>query len=199
MKLPIKIKTEHFVLKPVSTDEINEFYKAFIESFDQLTQYYIPAWSRYKIPPAQDEMLQFLKQNQEEWITQKGFLLSVFDKKTNEFIGQGELHHFDNSVPKARLGYWIKNDKISKGYATEIAHALTIFGFDILNCNRLEIRNDVRNPASGKIAKKLGYKFLTIFEKNKIGKPNDFWNLEIYARTNKKNLPSNEIELIYGH
>ncbi|MAZ76269.1 MAG: hypothetical protein CMH31_03090 [Micavibrio sp.] len=197
MKLPNSIITERLILKPVSINDIDLFYKAFKSSFENLTQYYIPAWSRYKQIPSKNEMLEFLKENQDKWNAQDGFLFSVFDKKTNEFIGQGEIHHFDHSVPKARLGYWITNGKTGNDYATEMAHALTLFGFDVLNCNRLEIRNDVRNPASGAIAKKLGYKFLAIFEKNKVGKPNDFWDLEIYARTNKEGLPDKTVEFSY--
>lgn len=199
MKLPKEIVTKRLVLKPVNTKEIEGFYAAFIESFEQLTQYYIPAWSRYTSAPTKDDMQAFLKRTEEEWLNQTGFLLSAYDKETGQFIGQGELHHFDKSVPKARLGYWIRKTHINKGYATEIAHALTYFGFNALLCNRLEIRNDTRNPASGKIAKKLGYKFLTIFEKNKIGKPNDFWDLEIYACIDKKDCIESEIEFIYEH
>lgn len=197
MKFPNSITTKRLILKPVSTNDIDSFYTAFQDYFDNLSQYYIPAWSRYKKPPPKDEMLEFLKENQNKWNTQEGFLFSVFNKNTNEFIGQGELHHYDASVPKARLGYWVTNNKKGNGLATEIAHALTLFGFDCLHCQRLEIRNDIRNPASGAIAKKLGYRFLTVFEKNKVGKKGDYWDLEIYDKIDKDNLPNQKIGFNY--
>lgn len=197
IKLPTAIITKRLILKPVSINEIDSFYDAFKESFDHLTQYYIPAWSRYESLPPKSEMLDFLKENQDKWDAQVGFFFSVFDQQTKDFIGQAEIHHYDSSVPKARLGYWVRQSKQGNSYATEIAHALTLFGFDCLHCQRLEIRNDVRNPASGAIAKKLGYRFLTVFEKNKVGKKGDYWNLEIYDKLDKMDLPHQKIDFLY--
>lgn len=196
MMIPSKITSNRLTFKPVSLSDLDIFYDAFMESFKNLSSYYIPAWSKYESCPPKNEMKKFLERTEKEFYKKEGFLFSVFDKKNN-FIGQAELHHVDFSVPKARLGYWVRDSRNKNNYATEMANALTRFGFDVLNCVRLEIRNDIRNPASGKIAKKLRYKFLTIFEKNKVGKPNDYWNLEIYARLNKDELPDLDIEYFY--
>lgn len=187
------ISTARLKLIPASENHIDIFYDAFLTSFESVTGYYRPAWSKFETPPSKAEMLDFLKSAQENFKNKGAFLFSTLDHQNN-FIGFSEIHSFDKTVPKARLGYWVQDPQQGNGYATEMANIMTQFAFDILDCRRLEIRNDVRNPASGKIAKKLGYRFLAIFEKNKQGKEGDFWDLEIYDRLNKKDLPTLEIE-----
>lgn len=195
--LPTEAHTQRLSFLPVSPQHITAFYAAFEESFANLTGYYIPAWSRYDAMPPLPEMQAFLQRTEEEWRDKNGFLFSIFDRQTGEFIGQGEIHHMDWSVPKARLGYWVRDRQQGKGYATEIANFLTCFGFDQLGCKRLEIRSEKRNPASAAIADKLGYKHVAVFENNKQGKPGDFWDLVIHARLDKNDLPALPIEWRY--
>ena len=196
-KIPTAISSDRLILKPFDIKNFDDFYLAFENSFDALNQYYSPAWSQYKTLPDRAEMRIFYEQKIIEFQNHESFFFLIFEKNTGHFIGQRQIHSFDSSVPKGRLGCWIDSNQTRKGYAFESANMITQFGFDILNCKRLEIRNDTRNIASGKTAQKLGYKFLTIFEKNKQGKKGDFWNLEIYARLDKTNLPNLEITYHY--
>jgi|GEM_PF-6467032 len=196
IKVPSLIKSKNLIFKPVSILDFDDFYKSFCNSFDEITPYYIPWWARFENVPSAEEMKEFVSENEQNFKNKDGFLFSVYSRE-NDFIGQAELHHIDYSVPKARLGYWVSTNKAGNGYATEMASVLTDFGFNILNCERLEIRNHVRNKASGKIAQKLGYKFLAIFEKNKMGKKGDLWDLEIHAKLKSENPEKIDIEYIY--
>ena len=181
MNYDIEFHFDNLLYKPISLEDIDFIYEAFEESFQDLNKYYLPAWSKYETLPSKEIVRQYWKDCIGYFEKEESFLFSVFDERTNKFIGHAEIHHFDASVPKGRLGYWVRNSESGKGYATKFAKALTHIGFTVLQCERLEIRNDVRNLASGKIAQKLGYKFLTVFEKNKQGKKGDFWDLEIHA------------------
>jgi len=172
---------ENLIFKKISMVDIDVIYEAFEESFQNLNKYYRPDWSRHDTAPSKKIVKEYWKDCVRYFEDNESFLFSVFDENTKKFIGHAEIHHFDSSVPKGRLGYWVRNSENGKGYATKFAKALTKFGFNTLNCERLEIRNDVRNPASRKIAEKLGYKFLTIFEKNKQAKKGEFWDLEIHV------------------
>jgi RimJ/RimL family protein N-acetyltransferase len=75
------------------------------------------------------------------------------------------------------------------GYATEIAHILTRMAFEKLGFERLEIRSDINNPASGGVARRLGFEFLTVFKKNKRSPSGELWDLEIHARLDAAGLP----------
>jgi len=57
---------------------------------------------------------------------------------------------------RAELGYWIAVHNWNRGYATEASKRLIDFAFEVLGLHRIEARHFLRNPASGKVMKKLG-------------------------------------------
>lgn len=56
------------------------------------------------------------------------------------------------------IGYWIVHARWGEGLATEIAAAMTQTGLRWMGAARMEIRTDVTNPASARVAEKLGYR-----------------------------------------
>ena len=57
----------------------------------------------------------------------------------------------------AELGYWIREDRAGKGYATESAKALLIWGFRNLELHRITAYVDTDNPASSRVLEKCGF------------------------------------------
>ncbi len=60
---------------------------------------------------------------------------------------------------KAELGYWIGKPFWGRGYATEASQRLIQFGFNELELNRIYASHFVRNPASGRVLRKVGMDF----------------------------------------
>lgn len=50
-------------------------------------------------------------------------------------------------------------------------------------------RPHLTKPASHTVPRKLGYRFLTVFEKNKVEADGTLWDLEIHVRFDDTNLP----------
>jgi [ribosomal protein S5]-alanine N-acetyltransferase len=57
---------------------------------------------------------------------------------------------------RAELGYWVGKPYWGQGYATEAARAVAAFGFEQLGLNRIHAAHFARNPASGRVMRKLG-------------------------------------------
>ncbi|MBZ0331294.1 GNAT family N-acetyltransferase [Halomonas sp. ANAO-440] len=57
------------------------------------------------------------------------------------------------------LGYWIGLPFWGRGYATEAVQALVNYGFTELRLNRVQARHLVRNPASGRVMRKIGMSY----------------------------------------
>ncbi len=57
---------------------------------------------------------------------------------------------------RAELGYWIGQPFWNAGYATEAARHVIHHAFTRLKLNRIEAHHFTRNPASGRVMKKLG-------------------------------------------
>jgi [ribosomal protein S5]-alanine N-acetyltransferase len=56
------------------------------------------------------------------------------------------------------MGFWIGSDWWGQGYATEAARSVLRFAFEGLGLNRVYAHHMVRNPASGRVMKKIGMK-----------------------------------------
>jgi RimJ/RimL family protein N-acetyltransferase len=57
---------------------------------------------------------------------------------------------------RAELGYWVGRKHWGRGYASEAARALLDYGFRELRLNRIEAMHFARNPASGRVMRKIG-------------------------------------------
>ena len=58
------------------------------------------------------------------------------------------------------IGYWTHADHVRRGYATEIAHALTTAAFADPDIDRIEIHHDRANEASAGIPRNLGFRYV---------------------------------------
>ncbi|ASK61135.1 GNAT family N-acetyltransferase [Virgibacillus phasianinus] len=81
----------------------------------------------------------------------------VFLKDTNQFVGSSGLHNIDWDVRKFEIGYWGDTRFCGKGYMTEAIAGLTVFTFNELHANRVQIQCDSRNSRSRAIPERLGY------------------------------------------
>jgi ribosomal-protein-alanine N-acetyltransferase len=99
----------------------------------------------------------------EEWISthqpkfESGELINcaITLEKTRELIGAIGLV-INKRFNHAELGFWIEKDLWGKGYATEAARALIDYGFNKFGLHKIFAHHMTRNPASGKVLKKLG-------------------------------------------
>ncbi len=57
---------------------------------------------------------------------------------------------------RAELGYWVGRAFWGAGYCTEAARAVVDFGFRVLGLNRVQAHHFTRNPASGRVLRKIG-------------------------------------------
>lgn len=79
-------------------------------------------------------------------------------KAAPEMLGALELRAIDAEHSQAELSFWIGKEWWGRGYALEATLALVDFGFDRLGLNRLCAHHMVRNPASGRVLEKAGFR-----------------------------------------
>lgn len=80
------------------------------------------------------------------------------------------------------IGYWIRADRVGRGYATEAARALSIAALETPGIYRVQIDCDPRNERSIRIPEKLGYRLLELRTANKVtpmGQPRDTMVFEL--------------------
>lgn len=84
------------------------------------------------------------------------FIFGVFDHDGG-FLGGTGLHP-RRGPGTLEIGYWIVESRWGEGLATEIAAAMTQSALRWMGATRVEIRTDVVNVASARVAEKLGYR-----------------------------------------
>lgn len=189
--IPASITTERLIFRLFEDQDSQALLDAAKESHEGLYMWFGGILSRKDL--TLHNVQTYIAECQLEFQKREFLQYGVFDRKTEHLIGVGSLHHLDWTVPKGRIGYWVRKNSQGIGYATEAAHVMTLVALDQIKLERVEIRAEIRNRPSALIPKKLGYQFLTVFEKNKRGPNDDLWDLEIHVRLDTAGLPPLEI------
>lgn len=140
------ITTERLKLVPVS-----EKYAEFI--FPEFT----PEVTTYMFPkPAKsiDDILTFIKTQQELLGEGKTFNVSILDKQTGELLGGGGISNINTETPE--FGIWIKKSAQGHTYGREAVTGLKEWAVKNLKYKYFIYPVDRRNISSRKIAESLG-------------------------------------------
>ena len=190
-RLPQYISTPRFTMRRLDEPDAKDLFAAAQESHAGLYKWYGGALTKRDL--TLEKVRAYIRNGEEDFENRRFIQYGAFDNAKGRLIGLGSLHHIDWEIPKGRIGYWVRKSEEKKGYATDIAHVIARIAFEKLHFERLEIRTATGNPASSAVPKKLGYKFLTVFEKNKKGNDGELWDLEIHVRFDTNGLPPMKI------
>jgi ribosomal-protein-serine acetyltransferase len=127
-------------------------------------------WAEVK--PSVDESEEYVREAAANWILKKDaepyLPLLMFDKTNQHFVGGTGFHHIDWDVPCLEIGYWIRDSYTGQGYMSEAVNALTRYAIDELKMRRIEIRCDILNLQSKKVAERLGYHLEATLKSNRV-------------------------------
>ena len=88
----------------------------------------------------------------------RGVTLAVFTSDDPRFVGLVEVREIDREHSQAELSFWLARGAWGHGYMTEALHAVLRYAFDDLGLNRLYAYHMQRNPASGRVLEKNGFR-----------------------------------------
>lgn len=99
---------------------------------------------------------EFIRLADRDWAADKAYNFHTFDAATDTLVGSCGLMR--RVGPDAiEIGYWIRSDHAGRGLATEAAAILAEAAWALYGIDRLVIRHDLANTASGRVAEKLGF------------------------------------------
>jgi RimJ/RimL family protein N-acetyltransferase len=87
------------------------------------------------------------------WQSKEAYEFAAFDT-ANQYVGGAGLNQFNKVNNFANLGYWIRQSRQRRGFATEVVAILTNFGFQTLGLTRIEIVVASENVPSRRVAEK---------------------------------------------
>jgi RimJ/RimL family protein N-acetyltransferase len=87
-----------------------------------------------------------------------GFEYVIRESSSGELVGQAGAGPREDDRAALEVGYWVRTDRVGRGYATQAAGALTTMAFGALpSLARVEIRMDKGNARSRRIPERLGF------------------------------------------
>jgi aminoglycoside 6'-N-acetyltransferase len=93
-----------------------------------------------------------------EWETRKRFVLGIWEKKTNIYIGEIWIEPNQLEVPSFELGWFLGQGYLGKGFASEAAQRSLEFLFHDLVAHKVIVITRDTNHPSIKLAERLGFK-----------------------------------------
>jgi ribosomal-protein-serine acetyltransferase len=171
--LPRVLETPRLRLEATVAAHAPGLWSAILASLPELTRFM--AWA----PTASAEnTVTFAERMQKRWdeLTDWSFTILLGE----ETAGNISLMGYEPLADLAEIGYWLRSDLCGRGLMTEAARAVVGFAFDKVGCHRLELRAAESNPASIRVAEKLGFvREGTLREANRA--PDGRYNMHIYG------------------
>jgi RimJ/RimL family protein N-acetyltransferase len=93
----------------------------------------------------------------EEWERGEIFIWGLWEKNSEEYVGEVYLANADWNVPCIEVGYFIVQKHVGKGYATEACLTACSIAFEKLGVRRMELQCAADNEKSVQVALRCGF------------------------------------------
>lgn len=146
------IKTPRLRLRPVTSEDAPA-----IEAVARLREI---ADTMISIPHPypSGEAARYVAARQAERAAGTGEAFTIERGDDGAFCGQVEVRDIDREHALAELSFWLAPAAWGQGYMSEVVQAVLRYGFETLGLNRLYAYHMTRNPASGRVLEKNGFR-----------------------------------------
>ena len=151
MELPETISAGELVLKRWEPAYAEQAAKAVRESLPQLKPFMPWAHDGYEV----EESRSFIELSARQWAEGTAFNYAVLTAAGTLVGSCGLMTRMGPDT--LEIGYWIHSGHTGRGYATAAVTAVTRVALAMPGVDRVAIRHDVANPASGAVAAKAGF------------------------------------------
>jgi len=108
----------------------------------------------------------FTREHAEVWVDRaeieynsgNGYHFGIFERQMDQLLGYVTLRSIELEHRQAELSFWIAPGFWGNGFASEACGKIIDFAFQMLGLNRIYAHHMVRNPSSGAVLHKLGFK-----------------------------------------
>jgi len=106
--------------------------------------------------------------------------LAVLERKSGDFLGHMVFHAWFAPMTH-EIGWAFAREHQGRGYATEAGKALLAYAFETLACHRVIATCQPENPASWRVAEKLGLRREGHFRQCILRPNGEWWDEYFYA------------------
>jgi RimJ/RimL family protein N-acetyltransferase len=148
----IQLKTARLRLRSLERSDIPSIQKA--ASFREISDTMISVPHPYP----EGEAERYFERQQNEQKKGRAFCFVMEKKQDGAFCGIIELRAVENDHSLGELSFWLAVESWGQGYMSEGLGIILQFAFETLKLNRLYAFHMERNPATGRVLEKNGFR-----------------------------------------
>lgn len=145
-----ELETENLILRKVNLNDIKPLWDFFYNDYN-IYKFY----SSVKIN--HNELKKKVKSQIKAYESNTYYRWAIVDKKSNNLIGNINLHHHNKEDNNIKIGYFIFEQYRNKGYATECVFKIINYAFNELKVHRISGMVISYNESSKKVLLKTGF------------------------------------------
>jgi len=108
-------------------------------------------------PYTERDAREYVLATQAAWRKRRDGIFAVVDCETGEIVGSCAMHAVDPEVENVEIGYWTAAAARGRGLTTRAVKLIVAWALHGLGAERVQLRADVRNSASLRVAEKAGF------------------------------------------
>ena len=178
LDVPDELTTERLLMRVPRAGDGARMNAVVRESIDEIAR-----WMPWAVPTPEPEATEkWCREAAAKFLAREQFHFSLYLKSTDTFLGNCGIHRITWDVPLLEIGYWLRTSHCGKGYMTEAVARLVRLGFEQLEANRIEIRVDVKNDRSSRVAERLGFRPDGVLRCDARGAAKELRDTRIYSK-----------------
>jgi RimJ/RimL family protein N-acetyltransferase len=109
-------------------------------------------------PYTERDAREYLASTRRGWREATISSFAIADGRTGETLGSISIHWLDHEHGVGEVGYWVQRDARGRGVATRAVLLIARWAIRDCGLRRLQLRADIANAASQRVAEKAGFK-----------------------------------------
>ena len=146
------LETPRLRLRPLERADVSAIQKAASAREIADTMISLP----HPYPAGEAE--RYIDRQQAEREAGRSVTFTIEQKAQGRICGLIELRDIDYEHSQGELSFWLVFEAWGRGFMSEVAQTVVRYGFKNLGLNRLYAYHMLRNPASGRVLEKSGFK-----------------------------------------
>jgi RimJ/RimL family protein N-acetyltransferase len=108
-------------------------------------------------PYSEQDAREYMESTQAAWRDGFGAFFAIVDTTSGEPVGSIAMHVLDHSFGNVEVGYWAAGPSRGRGLTTRALRLISRWAIDDVGAERVQLRADVLNAASLRVAEKAGF------------------------------------------
>jgi len=177
-----RLETEDLILRPIRRRDVRDIHA--YASDPEVARYVL--WDAHKTLADTRRYIHWIHRQYRQGFP-SSWALEL--KSTGRVIGSIGFVWYSEDNRSAELGYSLARPFWNQGYATQALAAVVRSAFDRLPVHRLEAEHDVRNPASGRVMLKCGFRREGVL-RGRVFNKGEFADVVLYSLLKTDPLPA---------